>query len=130
MRSCCGPRSDALDIASMGEPLLLLWSCLSAAGYGGLDGRHFPRGRGPLCHGMSASNLSYNGGSGPEAPGRPFAKIHGRLGTRMIFAQVPQLLWITGPGRQGSGVGRGAAVHQQRAAAGQQDGVELGAAEQ
>ena len=28
----------------------------------------------------------------------PFAKIHGRLGTRMIFAEVPELPWITGTG--------------------------------
>ena len=31
MRSWCGPRSIALDVASKSEPLLLLWSCLSSA---------------------------------------------------------------------------------------------------
>ena len=47
--------------------------------------------------------------------------IHGWLGTSAKIIRVPQLPWI---------MGQGAVVHQQRAAAGQQDGVELGAAEQ
>ena len=31
----------------------------------------------------------------PAAFTTPFAKIHGSWGTRMIFAQVPKLPWIT-----------------------------------
>ena len=69
--------------------------------------RHTPLGCGPLCPAMSATTSSYDGEVAPEARRRPFPKIHGSWGTRMIFAEVPELPWITqGARRLGACCGR------------------------
>ena len=76
-RSRCGPRSIALESPRWGEPLLLVWSFFSP---GSAWRRHFPHGRGPLCHAMSAATSSYDGGRGSRVSTTPVPQDPRKLG--------------------------------------------------